>query len=151
MNLSRAHVLDSMESKRELGATDNSASPWFSNASPLEQPARMVKEDAESEIDRKEFLRNSGGLLAACVKLGVSTTTMKKLLARVPVSGPTTKKVINAFRTIGHSIASNSPNSSSSKQHTFPHISQLVESPAYPRGVYPSTIRKLQSGQPISN
>jgi len=143
------HILDGIEEAIGPLRIPEHSSGFLNESSP-EKPGNLLKAEVESELTLKEFVTNSGGLLAASHKLGVSTMTMKKMLAGVPLSGPTIKKVVNALKERDYSIVSDTPNSSPSNQHTLPEISRLLESPTYLRGVYPSTVRKLQRGQPIS-
>jgi hypothetical protein len=54
--------------------------------------------DSNPSITLKDFVVKSGGLLAALVKLNVSTSTLQKLLSGHPVSTPTAKKVLGSFQ-----------------------------------------------------
>ena len=110
----------------------------------------ILETETESEITLKRSVRNCGGLLAASLKLGVSTSTIEKILSGVPLSGSTIKKLRTALKAIGCSIASDPSNSPRSKPHSLFETAGLPESPTYQRGLYPSTVRKLQEGRPIS-
>lgn len=143
------HVLDEIERKvGPIRLTEHT--PGFSEEGSAEIPGDTLKSEAESEITLEEFVRNCGSVLAASFKLGVSTSTIQKLLSGVPVSGPTIKKVLTALNATGCSIASGPSNSPLSKQHSFSEMLGLPESITHQRGVYPSSIKKLQGGLPIS-
>lgn len=143
------HVLDRIERKvGPIRLIDHTSG--FSNVGSLRKLGDKLETEAESEITLKEFVRNCGGLWAASFKLGVSTSTIQKVLSGVPVSGPTIKKVIAASKAIGCSIVSNPSNLPLSMQHNLPELSGLSKSLARQRGVYPSTIRKLLEVLPIS-
>jgi hypothetical protein len=114
-----------------------------------EKPGSMIEAEADAEVSLGDFVRSCGGIFAASVKLDLSTTTIKKILAGVPVSGPTIKKVVSALKAIDYSVALDSRNQTASNKHRHTDIPRL-ESSAYTRGVYPSTVRKLQSGRSIS-
>ena len=84
------HVLDRIE--REVGPirlVDHSSD--LPNVDSLRK--RGAAPETESEITLLEFVRNCGDPLAASLKLGVSTSTVEKILSGVPLSGPTNKRV----------------------------------------------------------
>ena len=72
-----------------------------SNVGSLRKLGDMLKIETESEITLKESVRNCGGLLAASLKLGVSTSTIEKIFSGAPLSGSTIKKLRTAFKAIG--------------------------------------------------
>ena len=137
------HVLDSIEQKvGPIRLIDHTAS--ISNIGSLRKLGDTLKTVAESESTLKEFVVNCGSLLAASFKLGVSTSTIQKLLSGMPVSGPTITKVFAALKVIDCSTASGPPISPLSKQHSLFEMSGLPESPTHQSSVYPLTIRELQ-------
>lgn len=143
------HVLDSIEQKvGPIRLIDHTTG--ISNIGSLRKLGDTLKTVAESESTLKEFVINCGSLLAASFKLGVSTSTIQKLLSGMPVSGPTITKVFAALKVIGCSIASGTPISPLSKQHSLFEMSGLPESPTHQSSVYPLTIRELQERIPNS-
>lgn len=116
----------------------------------LRKRGAALETEAESEISLQEFVRNCGDPLAASLKLGVSTSTVEKIFSGIPLSGPTNKKVLTAFKAIDSSIASTSISSPISTQHGLFKTTGWSESLPHQSGVYPSTIRKIQEGLPVS-
>ena len=143
------HVLDRIEQKvGPIRLLDHTSG--FSNVGSLRKLGDTLETETEPEITLKEFVRSCGGCLAASLKLGVSTSTIENILSGVPLSGPTIKKVLAALKAIDCSMASDRSNSPLSKLHSLFEMSGLPESPTHQRGVYPSTVLKLQEGLPIS-
>jgi hypothetical protein len=144
------HVLDEIEQK--IGPIRLTEQPsGFSEDSSAEMPGDILESETELEISIKEFVRNRGSLLDASYKLGVSTLTIQKLLSGVHVSRPTIKKVLKALKAVDYSIASDPPRSLLSMQHVpFKTTGSSAGLTHKKRGVYPSTIRKIQVGLPIS-
>ena len=144
------HVLDIIERKVcPIRFIDHASE--FLNVGSLRKPGDTLKTETESEITLKEFVRNCGGLLAASLKLGVSTSTLQKILSGLPVSAPTAKKTFAALKANGWSIASEPYGSPISRLHGSPETAGLHHSSTQRQGVYPSTIRKIQEGLPISH
>jgi hypothetical protein len=143
------HVLDRIERKvGPIRFIDHSSG--FPNVGSLRKRDATLETKAESEITLQEFVRKCDGILAASLKLGVSTSTIEKILSGVPLSGPTIKKLLTAVKAAGCSIASAPANSPLSMQHSLFEMTRLPERATHERGVYPSTLRKLQEGLPIS-
>lgn len=143
------HVLDGIEQKiGPIRLTEHT--PGFSDEISAGMPGDTLKTEAESEIVLKEFVESCGGLLAASLKLGVSTSTLQKFLSGSPVSKPTAQKVIAALNAIGCSIASERFDSPLSKLHIPFEISKLPHGSTQQQGVYPSSVRKIHEGLPIS-
>lgn len=122
----------------------------ISNNGFREKQESLIEAETEPEVSFEDFVRSCGGIFAASAKLDLSTTTIKKILAGVPVSGPTINKVVKALKERDFSIALPHPNSHPSNHHKHPETSRLLESTAYLNGIYPSTIRKVERGQPVS-
>lgn len=127
------HILEEIE--RQVGPIRLTKSDFSANTLVTKQNARVP---TEAEISLEDFVRNCGGLLAASLKLGVSTTTIQKLLSGLPVSLATTKKV---FRALSELITC-----TKSEDHflSLPGLIPLG-------GISPSTIRKILEGRPISS
>ena len=143
------HLLDRIE--REVGPirlVDHSSG--LPNVDSLRKRGAAPETETESEITLLEFVRNCGDPLAASLKLGVSTSTVEKILSGVPLSGPTNKKVLAALKAKDCSIASDSPSSPLPMRHGLFKTAGWSESITHQRGVYPSTIRKIQEGRPVS-
>lgn len=143
------HVLDRIERKvGPIRLRDHTSG--FLKVGSLRKLEDTLETETESKITLKEFVRNCGGLLAASLKLGVSTSTIEKILSGVPLSGPTIKKVLTALKAMDCSIASDHSNLPLSKRHNLFEMTGLPESPTHLRGVYSSTVRKPQEDVPIS-
>jgi hypothetical protein len=140
------HILDRIEEAVGPLRIPRHNSGISNNGSP-EKPGSMMAE-RELDVSLEDFVKSCGGIFAASVKLDVSTTTIKKLLAGVPVSRPTINKVVKALEETDFSIAPPHPNSRPSNHNNHSETSRL-RAPHH-RGVYPSTIRKLERGQPVS-
>lgn len=121
------HILEDIE--RQVGPIR------LTNISVTQQ---NVRSPAEAEISLEDFVRSCGGLLAASLKLGVSTTTIQKLLSGLPVSSVTTKKV---FRALSEPITCAKP------EDHFLSLPGLIPL----GGISPSTIQKILEGRPISS
>ena len=89
--------------------------------------------------------------MATALKLGVTTSTLQKILSGSPVSKPTAKKTFAALKAKGWSIASEPYGSPISKVRGSFETAGLPHCSTQRRGVYPSTIRKIQEGLPISH
>jgi hypothetical protein len=122
-----------------------------SNLTDLRRPRPIHERESKSEISLKDFVGKCGGLLTASLQLGVSTSTIKKIVSGIPVSGPTIKKLLRALKAADCSMTSASLSAPLPKQHRHFAISELPEESNDQRGIYPSTIRKLECGLPISN
>lgn len=143
------HVLDRIERKvGPIRLIDHTSG--FPNVGSLIKRGATLETGAEPEITLQEFVRNCDGLLAASLKLGVSTSTIEKILSGAPLSEPTMKKLLTALKAIDCPIASDPSNWPLSTQHSLFEMAGLSESSTHQRGVYPSTVRKLQEGLPIS-
>ena len=58
------------------------------------------KAETEPEISVEEFVRNSGGLIPASHRLGMSLGTIQKILSGVPISERKIKKMLDRMRAI---------------------------------------------------
>ena len=123
----------------------------ISNTSPQKPtPIAIPKLFPDPELTLEEFVRNCGGPLAASLKLGVSTSTLQKIRSGISVSASTVKKIYTALNAIGCSIASESSDSPLNNLALSSEMPASHESSSHQRGVYPSTVRKVQEGLPVS-
>lgn len=143
------HILDRIE--QEVGLIRlTERIPNLSNNISSQRQKETLKAGAETEISLEEFVRNCGGLLATSLKLGVSISTLQKILSRSPVSAPTVKKILTALNAMGCSIASEHSDSPLRDLRSSFERPELPKSRARQGGVYPSTVQKVQKGLPIS-
>ena len=132
------HILDVIE--RRVGPIRLTASNFSSNPSPgnCHDDKQNAQIPPEGNNSLEDFVLRFGGVLRASLELGVSTSTIQKLLSGFPVSSLTIKKVLKAL--------SQRSSFTVTKDLLFPLSGTIPQS-----GVNPSTIRKILDGRPISS